>query len=546
MTTPLIPVSKGGFQSPLEKRNGPAPAPKKTPSYIASLPQLRDLPAISVGEFNDVQRVRRAMREMEDGHSFFLASGVVDAMGRDDRISGCMAQRIDGFFALPPLLDGGTESSAEALRENADAMFPGDQLSMLVHWGVMLGVGLAQLTWAQKDGLWQPTLRTWHPRFLRWDSNTRSFWVSTELGPQVEVNPGDGQWVLYTPYGQQYGWMQSRVRSLAIPWLIRQWAMRDWARHSEVLGIPVRKAVVPRTASAEEKKKFLNAVAALGTESCLMVEQGAEEEGDRFDLELVEAESGNGEAFDRLLTKMETNISISIVGQNLTTEVHGGSYAAANVHANVRADIISRDCRTLTRCLKEQVIAPWAELNFGSALGAPTYTWDAKPPEDTKASADTLNALGDGLTKLVAVGFKVDSAKAAERFGIPVLEGQESVELEPPAQEAAEGFDEADSESQAQGRTMSLSQAQAPAGAVQGQQYIDRLAGNAAEAGTKAIRPNLERILEVVQAAKSFEELKHSLLHTFQALTEHDLADVLEKATVLAELAGRFSALEDL
>src|SRR5688572_21623548 len=133
----------------------------------------RELPVYSWSEWDSVSLVKGALRDLEGG-LFEQAASVVDAMGRDDRITGCLLTRIEALPALPftmvPGEDGGgrAQTIAEEADELFEAMAPNAELLRLHHWAVMLGLGVGQLIWDRDGGRWQPRLTVWHPRHLYW------------------------------------------------------------------------------------------------------------------------------------------------------------------------------------------------------------------------------------------------------------------------------------------------------------------------------------------------------------------------------------------
>jgi phage gp29-like protein len=235
----------------------------------------------------------------------------------------------------------------------------------------------------------------------------------------VEVRIGDPQWLVYAPHGIERGWMMSLVRSLAVPWLIRQWGWRDWGRYSEVHGLPTRKGKVPYGASEEDKQRFIQEIASLGTESTIRLPQGATKDDPGFDVELLEAESNTWEGFEKLLVRADTCIAVRIVGQNLTTEVEGGSYAAANVHDRVRNDILRADADSLAEALHRQTLSDYARFNFGDPGLAPLPKWDVEPPEDENAEATAAKTWADAIVTLQATGAKPDVDAILDAHNIP-------------------------------------------------------------------------------------------------------------------------------
>lgn len=388
-----------------------------------------DVPVVSFTDFDSVGQVKSALYQHERGQ-FALSAQLVDRMFWDDRIKGVSDTRFNALFSLPLEFESrGNAAAAKGLEKNWRKMFPRSQLRQLMKWGIYLGVGIGQLLWDLVDGEQRPRLKVWHPQFAYWRWDTRSFWVSAMEGA-TEITPGDKQWILYTPYGEQFGWMDGLVRSLAIPFMARQWAYRDWARSSEVHGIPIRGAVVPADAKREEKDKFAADIAALGRESVVQLPMVDKDE--HFDLKLIESAVDSHKTFMELMNQCNSSIAITLLGQNLTTEIGqgAGSKAAAQVHDNVRGDFLKADAETVADCLGEQAIQPWATLNYGAGPDeAPVPCWAVDPPEDKSEKSLALQQLAGALQTFTTAAAPVDQRAVLEDYDVPLLSLAEEQKL---------------------------------------------------------------------------------------------------------------------
>jgi len=305
----------------------------------------------------------------------------------------------------------------ELWRKEFPFIAPRALLGQFLYWGIGLGVGFAELRWDTSRELMRPELKIWHPQFLWYNIVTRRYIVSSMDGP-MEVDAGNGRWLLYTPHGSYRGWMQGAVRSISVPWLIWQLAQRDAARFSEVHGLPIMKAVVPIGGDAQLKKKFIEAAANLGQESIVMTPQGID--GFNYDLQLLEATDRSFEAFFKLMDRCEQSITITILGQNLTTQAAEGSYAAARVHGDVKQTILEHDEATLQALVYEQIARPWALYNFGDADLAPRTRWDVTPPEDFNSRVAVLRDFGLACQALATSGVRFDPGALAREFRLPI------------------------------------------------------------------------------------------------------------------------------
>lgn len=543
------------------------------------LQSVRELPVSPISYWETVDFVKAALDQLERGQ-FRLAAHLCDAMLRDDRIQGVMATRLNGLLGLPLEMDAGGEDAPKKkqdlgaeIQKTWPLMFPEADLKDLSRWGIMLGFGLAQMLWDTRatvggDRRWVPKIDVWHPSVAYWDWGPRIYRANSmekmlELPEPDNGKPGDGAWVLYTPFGYKRGYNSGAVRALALPWLVRGWARRDWARQSETNGSGIKVAEVPIGASKEERKKFVEKIAQIGTDTVLEAPVLPNGQG-KFDLRLVEALGRTFEGFQQLLQHADTAIAIVLLGQNLTTEVQQGSRAAAQVHDSVRKDFQQADARTLGRCLQDQVLRPYAQYNVGDEDLAPFPAWQTDPPEDVAQRATALKDVGSFLTSAKQAGAPVDVRTLLDELGIPLIT---------PEQEAQNKADDAERAAAAQAALAKAQQLQpgqkppggteteppddgeeqqlsdrdpVPPGAHRGQRYIDDLGTKATEQGAKAIETDLHALLHEVQLSSTPEDLRNRLVRRFGTMNPNQLAALIERSELLADLAGRRSVLEDV
>lgn len=494
----------------------------------------QDIPTLpNIGDWDQVGRIKGALLEHEQG-VFHATSMLCESVWTDDRIRGVWSSRVS-VLGLPVEFRGVEDDKVrEAAEEDFPKMASQAALRQLKRWGDWLGVGYAEKLWVrdERTGRWLPKLKVWHPRYLRWRFDLRCFEVTTMDGTIPLDFENDAQvrakWIRYAPYGDHRGWMEGMIRTLAIPWLVRSWALRDWARHSEVYGMGIRKATVPQGADDRDKKRFLSDLAKLASEGVVMLPKRPD--GTGFDLELLQAEGGSQGVFRELREACDTSVAVTIVGQNLTTEVKGGSFAAASIHQSVKAEIIRADGVALRECLGPGLFAEWAQVNFGDAAMAPAPWYQTDPPEDRAQMADTMKKAGDAAQALRSGGINVDLEELAERSGVPVVEGEPEYTPPPAPEKPPAG----------PGGKRQLSQA-----AVKGQTRVDDLHDEALAQGKEAFRASLDKVLSLVAEAADYEQLRRRVLAEYKHLDSHALAKVLEKAILLAELSGRWSVQEE-
>lgn len=373
-----------------------------------------------------VSLVRQALIEHELGE-FQASAMLAEHMMRDDRVFATLDQRVLGCLGLPYCLDVSdtttnrqqAERLASRIRVWWPLALPESTLADLLRWSILMGFAIGELAWSTDAGEWRPaSLRIHHPQFATYDHSAGRFSVLTDRGREV-VTPGDGRWVLFSPLGASRPWMQGAVRALAVPWLGRTFVRRDWFRRSEIDGVGVRKAFVPRAGvTAKQVDDYLRQVQRLGTETTLKLIRG-KDQSDSFDFDLVTTDLNASTGFSQLVGHCDTAITLAILGQNLTTEVEkGGSYAAAGVHARVLMDRLEADVAMLGATCRQQILVPWGRYNIdGFDVDAtPWPRWDTTPPDDVQKRATALASLAQALPNMIAAG--IDLGPVLERFGL--------------------------------------------------------------------------------------------------------------------------------
>jgi hypothetical protein len=329
--------------------------------------------------------VKTARILADSGNLSYLAE-LVDELLADDRVKGVLPQRVSGLLGLPisfePSGDGRKKGRAvRALEGQEDwwTIASESEIQQIQSSALLAGVALAELVWSTDEttGRVLPRLKPWSIKHLRFDWQLRAWFLHTDDEFELEIKPGDGKWLLYTPYGTNRPWSHGLWRALAKWFLSKQFSISDWARHSEIHGNPIKVGTGAEGAQAEDRDAFAVELSELGSDTSIVPPFG-------WDLKLVEATAKTWEMFPANIAAANEAISIVLVGQNLTSNVQSGSLAAAQVHDSVREDLIRFDALALSTAIHDQVLTWWAEFNFGSRDLAPWPVWDTKKPEPSQ------------------------------------------------------------------------------------------------------------------------------------------------------------------
>jgi hypothetical protein len=384
-----------------------------------------------------ISEVRTALRSHAEG-DFSLSAQLVDTFGEDDIIPGLEEKRVDAVLGSDFELcavDEPNHQLSVRLKDRFEPlwwdMFPESEMGDLLKWYRQLGVAVAVLDWDRGNAAWKPTLRVLHPQFLRWNSFRQRFTYSAREG-ELDVTPGDGRWVLLTD-GQR-GWMRGLVRSLAIDWIAKQLAMRDWNRYNERHGLPIIKAFAPAIAEEPDQEAFWEDVKAIQSDVVAQLPTHLDDNGAKFDLELLEAQDGNWKSFEALIDRVDRRFMVRILGSNLSTEITTqGSQAAVNAHRGVEAAKATADAQKLSTDVRKQGLYPAIAFNVAGVRieVIPWPKWDTEPPEDDKASAEAAAALGLAFKNFALAGYDIENLdEIEERYGVKLVK---RAAPEPPA-----------------------------------------------------------------------------------------------------------------
>jgi|GEM_PF-1690548 len=553
-----------------------------------------------------VEGVRRALDTHEQGF-FADSAALVDAMGRDDRIKGCLGTRVKAIvgkngipFSILPSDNVNKARGRVTARQLTPLWWdicPDSTVATIQADVTMLGAHLSRIEWVSIGGAWLPRLRPVPAHNLYFDetptNGPRGYYLQTLTGP-IYIDPADPNWFLYTPGGER-AWLSGAVRALGLPFLMRQFSHRDWVRYCEKHGMPIITVQEPMGADANATKEaFYKRLAKLGTETVIRLPTRTD--GSGFKLEVIEAKDGSWQSFDSFIARLDVAVAVVLLGQNMTTDPQAMATGVTNARL-VRQDYLDADVQPLSTELREQIIKPWGRYNISGWDDelAPWPTWDTRPPEDQKAKAATLTAVGEAIGKLTSQGIPLDVQAICEQFTIPVLAGKEfgagqftrthfdygivtvnqvleRLGLEPrpdgdvpvKSQASSSAPKTPGDPNTPDGEDPAPDEAPPPAdegdrnvdhlderalkedGFTEGQAYADELAADGRDAGADAMAADLDVVLTAVRTAKDYADLQAKLIKAYRGMSADGLAKVTEKAMIMAELAGRYATLKDL
>lgn len=179
------------------------------------------------------------------------------------------------------------------------------------------------------------------------------------------------------------------MRPVARWYVLKTFSVKSWAQYAETYGFPVPTITVSKKEFDENKKQI----------KTLLESVGVNRYGIFFDSMEYELHNTNSptaiSVFKDFIELSNVEMAIAILGQNLTTEVSGGSRAASETHMKVLGDIVDDDVEWSEEIIQDQIVNEITRVNF------PDLPFDLYPTYRaiTKKNVD-LQKLGAGIREM--------------------------------------------------------------------------------------------------------------------------------------------------
>lgn len=403
-----------------------------------------------------------------------------------------------------------------------------------------LGIGYAvlEIIWDTSDGVWLPARIISRPAL--WFAPHRDHPEQIELRDPLSIEGTiplpKGKFIVHRPpVISGVPLLGALARSALWAWPFKSFALRDWARFTELYGQPMRIGRYHEAASPEDIQVLKQAVMDVGSDAAAVIPQS-------MAIELIEARgvSASADLYERLVVYIDRQISKAVLGQTLTTDQGTtGSLAQARVHEEVRRDIMMADARAISATITRDLIEPLIRFNLGD-VPVPQFKVHVEEPEDTEA-------LAKQLVSLAQLGVSIPVSWVHDKFGIPEpREGEPiiggvrplSPQESPLVAQQSSRFRCDDASTVDAHARAKLDDGITPDAL---DAMADRLATET-QAAWDAILRDIERI---VASATDMRDLKRRLLAAYGDLPVKQLAAVMAEAFAAADACGRFLAIEE-
>lgn len=312
---------------------------------------------------------------------------------------------------------GLADAAAEFARDALTGVKGFDKGLRHLAYAVGEGVGVVELIWLGR-GL--SALRIVPSSRLVFDYNQdvaegspARLRIRTDKNETPGVPADWGKFVVHAPTGRN-GFPQrgALLRVLTLNFLIRSYAVKDWATFCEIFGMPIRSATYGPSATAEEKQEMLDMLRLMGTDLVAVFSESMK-------LNIIESTQRGTSPYEAFLKWLDEQATIAVLGQTLTTQMSdsGGSFAAAQVHKGVEEALADDDRKAEGETIRDQVLAPMIKYSFGRPdAPVPFFRRRIAEPVDRMVEAQVLGAAVD-------MGMTVEIGYAHETLGIPIPEG---------------------------------------------------------------------------------------------------------------------------
>jgi phage gp29-like protein len=517
------------------------PAPLKEEVAAPEMTGVRAMWDVSVASGLTPRRLAELLRESIRGDHRFYLELAEEMEERDLHYLSVLGTRKRALSQLRPSVEeakGADAKIAEAVRALVEAPAFAE---MLVDLCDAFGKGFScvELVWHENDGFWTPAFVWCDPKYFTFDYISRSEVRLQRLGTLDGDKLETGKWIVHTPKIKSGIPIRGGFARLAAwVYLFNNYALKDWASFLDVYGMPIRVGKYHPSATPEERRKLLQAVMQIASDAAAIIPESMLIEF----LEAKGAGSGTSTPFEQMGRYCNQQLSKAILGQTMTVE-SGGSLAQAQVHNQIRLDILQDDARQLANTLNHCLIAHFVSLNFGPAAKAPRVSFPVAEPQD-------VAALSNALALLVPLGLKVKASEVLEKIGLSETEDGDELLAAPVAAKPVSNKPPGDgalanAATNAQGYHLSGcpccgetrrrdGRPALNASAVQ-EDEVEAIGADEAEDWEPVMAPLLRQLVEAAQKASSFEEYQAAL----KELTgELDIA-ALARRVAIAQMKAR-------
>lgn len=391
------------------------------------------------------------------------------------------------------------------------------------------GFAVSEIMWGYDEGhVVVREIKSRHQKRFFWDSLDDSFKVRTKDAPEGILLPAN-KFIVHR-YKARSGHTSRAgiLRVVAWMYLFKNYDLKDWVSFAEVYGLPLRLGKYAPGASEADKVALMQALIQIGADAAGIIPDGTS-------IDFITTEkTSSSDLYERLARYCDEQISKAILGQTLTSDSGGGSYAQSKTHNDVRHDLTVADCKSLASTLRRDLIRPLCIFNFGEDKRVPHIRFDCEESEDLTQTATIIGTLVN------EVGLRVPTSFIYKKFSIPEPEADEEVAAPRSTSAGLTGLPFKKEPNPAQ-----IALKAEGDGGVGTQQHIDKLASAAVRHGAGSFKRAFGPVLKIIEKAESLEELRNmmednkAVAELYAAMDVSEVEELLQKVMLYADLEGR-------
>lgn len=494
--------------------------------------------SVAIGDVNDKysmypskgltpQRLARIFRQADDGDVREQMELFEEMEEKDTHLFSQMQTRklaVTGLdWEVQPFSDDERDKAiAEFITEQLKGIENLDDVFMDLLDAIGKGISVMEIEWGVEAGANVILgIEYVHPKKLTWDCETDEMKICTKEYPSGISFP-ENKFVIHR-YKAKSG-HESRngvLRVVSWMYLFKNYDVKDWVAFCEVFGMPLRLGKYTPAASEDDQKALMEAIYNLGTDAAGIIP-------DSTMIEFIESNKTTSvEIYETLARYCDEQMSKAILGQTLSSDSGGGSYAQGKVHNEVRHDLTQADAKALATTIRRDIIRPLVEYNFGYDADIPFFAFDSREAED-------LQSIVEVYEKLHQMGLKIPASHVYKKFNIPKPEDGEEI-LKSAVPGLAMPVMPEDMEEQHLKEDTGQSE----------QEQIDQMAGEAEKQTEALFQEMMKPILSLIDKADDLNELQtalkdeQELKKLYGQMDSPDLEDVIQQAIYLSTLIGR-------
>ena len=348
----------------------------------------------------DVMRQMELFEEMEEKDPHLFSQ----LQTRKNAVTGL------DYEVIPFSDDEADKNIAEFVKQEIESLESFEDVLMDLLDAIGKGIAVSEIIWGIDEGRTVVEDIKWrHQKKLLWDQDDLLKITTKEFPIGIEIP--ENKFIIHR-YKARSGHPSRAgvLRVVAWMYLFKNYDLKDWVSFCEVFGMPLRLGKYNPSASEEDKMALMRALVQIGTDAAGIIPEGT-------DIEFKESSKTTSiNVYESLARFCDEQTSKAVLGQTLTSDSGGGSYAQSKTHNEVRHDLTVADAKALAATLRRDLIRPLVLFNFGEEKRIPYIRFDVEEAGDLKEMADMYEKL------ICNIGLKIPTTHLYKKFSIPKQE----------------------------------------------------------------------------------------------------------------------------